>query len=278
MPVNKLNIIIGAGWVKIGPYDADESYLVNLGATQDGVEIVFDRDYIDIKADQIGATIAKYETHRKLTIKTTLLESTLNNLAYAWGYNPTSDISSGTFNLKSPATKEWKIQFIGKGVEGKKRKATFWKAVAVSGGGIKYSKDGVVAIPVEFEIIYDISKSGQELGVITEATPDTTPPTISSISPANGATGVSRTTNIDVTWSEAIQFETFKNGFTLKKTSDGTVISGTFSYNPTTKVATFDPTPTLDASTNYTVEIKDVYDLEENKLASTFTSSFTTGT
>jgi hypothetical protein len=278
MPVSKANIIIGAGWLKIGSYGADESLMVNLGATQDGVEIAMDRDFVDIKADQYPAVIAKFEINRKVTIKTSLLESTLANLAYAWGYNPSTDIVSGQLNLTIPNNNEWQIMFLGRGVNGLTRRAIFWRGVSLSAGSVKYSKDGAVVIPVQFEILADTTKTGQELGVIIESTPDTTPPSVSSITPANGATGVSRTTTISVVFSENIQFETFKSGFTLKKTSDSTVVSGTYSYNPSTKTATFTPSSSLLASTQYTVEIKNVYDLEENKMTSTFTSSFTTGT
>jgi hypothetical protein len=278
MPVSKANIIIGAGWLKIGSYGADESLMVNLGATQDGVEIAMDRDFVDIKADQYPAVIAKFETNRKVTIKTSLLESTLANLAYAWGYNPSTDIVSGQLNLTIPNNNEWQIMFLGRGANGLTRRATFWRGVSLSAGSVKYSKDGAVVIPVQFEILADTTKTGQELGVIIESTPDTTPPSVSSITPANGATGVSRTTTISVVFSENIQFATFKSGFTLKKTSDSTVVSGTYSYNPSTKTATFTPSSSLLASTQYTVEIKNVYDLEENNMTSTFTSSFTTGT
>jgi hypothetical protein len=278
MPVSKANIIIGAGWLKIGSYGVDESLMVNLGATQDGVEIAMDRDFVDIKADQYPAVIAKFETSRKVTIKTSLLESTLANLAYALGYNPSTDIVSGQLNLTIPNNNEWQILFLGRGVNGLTRRAIFWRGVSLSAGSVKYSKDGAVVIPVQFEILADTTKTGQELGVIIESTPDTTPPSVSSITPANGATGVSRTTTISVVFSENIQFETFKSGFTLKKTSDGTVVSGTYSYNPSTKTATFTPSSSLLASTQYTVEIKNVYDLVENKMTSTFTSSFTTGT
>jgi hypothetical protein len=167
MPITKGNIIVGAGILKIGPYGGTTT---DVGATRDGVEIEVSRDFHDTKVDQFPATLMKTETDRKITIKANLLEATLANLAIAWGY-PASAVSSGTFSLGIPSsTEEKKIEFVGKAPNGGTRTATFWRCVAVSGGGVKYVKDGEVVIPVQFEVLYDPSApSGQEFGKIVDS-------------------------------------------------------------------------------------------------------------
>src|SRR5204863_334188 len=72
----------------------------------------------------------------------------------------------------------------------------------------------------------------------TTAAPDSIPPTVSSRTPAVGATGVAPTTNITATFSEAVQPSTIQ--FTLVD-ADGTPVAGSVTYDAATRIATFDP-------------------------------------
>jgi len=109
----------------------------------------------------------------------------------------------------------------------------------------------------------------------TGAAPDTTPPTVSLVVPANGATGVATNQNISAVFSEAMDPLTISTAtFTLKQGS--TVVTGTVSYAGVT--ATFSPISALAASTNYTATITTgAKDLAGNALATAFVWSFTTG-
>lgn len=102
---------------------------------------------------------------------------------------------------------------------------------------------------------------------------DSTAPTISSTVPANGATDVSIGSVITVTFSEAIDDTTLDtSSFRL---SGG--VTGTVTYNATTKTATFTPDADLSYDTTYIVTVTtDVLDLAENALAANNTWSFTT--
>jgi hypothetical protein len=109
------------------------------------------------------------------------------------------------------------------------------------------------------------------------AAPDTTPPTVVAVSPANGAASVAVTSPVNVIFSEAMDGTTI-NGttITLKTTSSGTVVSGAVTYNPATNVATFTPTGALAFGTGYTVTVTTgVKDLAGNAMATQFTSTFT---
>ena len=112
----------------------------------------------------------------------------------------------------------------------------------------------------------------------TAAAPDTTPPTVVAVSPANGAASVAVTSPVNITFSEAMDATTI-NGTTvsLKTTSSGTVVSGAVTYNAATKVATFTPSGALAFGTGYTVTVTTgVKDLAGNAMAAQFTSTFAT--
>lgn len=106
----------------------------------------------------------------------------------------------------------------------------------------------------------------------TGATTDTTPPTVSSTSPADNATGVAINGSITATFSETMDASTISTTtFTLKQGT--TPVSGTVTYSGTT--ATFTPSFNLSYSTTYTATITTgVKDAAGNAMASNYTWSF----
>jgi hypothetical protein len=115
--------------------------------------------------------------------------------------------------------------------------------------------------------------------------PDTTPPTISSIAPADGQTEVAPEANVEATFSEAMDEASVTNpaNFTLIKqdgTPEGTPVPATLSYNSSTKTATLNPDVDLDSKATYTATIKGgtdgVKDSSGNPLANDEVWSFTT--
>jgi hypothetical protein len=113
----------------------------------------------------------------------------------------------------------------------------------------------------------------------TVAPADTTAPTISSITPAGGATNVARTTAPQIVFSEAMNATTI-TGSTVRLLDGSTQVAATVTYNATTRTATITPNATLSASRTYTISIlggsNGVKDSAGNALAQTVTSSFTT--
>jgi Domain of unknown function (DUF4082)/Bacterial Ig-like domain/Bacterial Ig domain len=111
---------------------------------------------------------------------------------------------------------------------------------------------------------------------------DTTPPTITTRSPASGASGVSRTANIIVTFSEAMTASTIAGSTIELRDPANALVSAVVSYNATTRVATLNPGPTLRALTTYTVRVRGgstdprVKDAAGNAMAADSTWSFTT--
>ncbi|HVT28291.1 MAG TPA: DUF4082 domain-containing protein, partial [Lacipirellulaceae bacterium] len=104
---------------------------------------------------------------------------------------------------------------------------------------------------------------------------DTTPPTVSGISPANGTSNVATSASVTVAFSEALDASTVTSS-SVKLLSGNTAVSATVSYNASAKTVTIAPTAALSNSTTYTVSVQGVKDLAGNALAQTFTSNFTT--
>jgi len=103
---------------------------------------------------------------------------------------------------------------------------------------------------------------------------DTTPPTVSSVSPETGVSDVPIDTVITAAFSEAIDSSTINtNSFTLA----GSEISGTVTYDPATYTATFTPSAPLDYNHTYTATLSTaISDAAGNPLAEPYTWSFTT--
>jgi hypothetical protein len=117
-----------------------------------------------------------------------------------------------------------------------------------------------------------------------EVTPgaDTTPPSVHSVAPLAGATGVPRATNVSATFSEAMNASTINaNTFTLRKQGSTTAIAATVSYDGATKKATLNPAVDLKKATTYTATIRGgangVKDTAGNAPANDKVWSFTTG-
>jgi len=115
-------------------------------------------------------------------------------------------------------------------------------------------------------------------GIWSFTTRDDTPPSVIATSPANGATGVSATAPITVTFSEPMDASTINaTNFTLQVTSTGASVAGTVTYNATTRVATFTPNSALATPVNYTATVlASVKDVAGNQMGASFQFTFTT--
>jgi Ca2+-binding RTX toxin-like protein len=106
-------------------------------------------------------------------------------------------------------------------------------------------------------------------------------PTVSGVVPADGATEVAIEANAEASFSEAVDPTTVTSStFSLAKSSDGTPVSATVSYDPTARKATLNPEAELESKVMYTATLKGgaegVKDPSGNPLAADVTWSFTT--
>jgi hypothetical protein len=111
---------------------------------------------------------------------------------------------------------------------------------------------------------------------------DTTPPTVSSVAPVSGATGVNVDANVAVTFSEAMNASTVNTSTIELRNPSNALISAAVTYNASTFTATLDPTAALADGVTYTLRVRGggadprVKDLAGNALATDATSTFTT--
>ena len=108
---------------------------------------------------------------------------------------------------------------------------------------------------------------------------DTTPPTVTSVFPGDGATGIAQATSVAATFSEPIDPSTLTTStFTLAK--GATIIPAGVSYDAPSRTATLDPTPNLEAGVVYTATLKGgatgIKDAVDNPMAADKVWTFTT--
>jgi hypothetical protein len=111
---------------------------------------------------------------------------------------------------------------------------------------------------------------------------ETTPPTVTSTSPASGATGFSRTANITGTFSEAMDPASISSGTVELRAPGGVLVASVVTLSANGRTVTLNPNPTLAALTVYTVTIRGgtieprAKDVAGNALATDRVWSFTT--
>ena len=103
------------------------------------------------------------------------------------------------------------------------------------------------------------------------------PPVINSVSPADGATNVSPSSLTLCYFNKAMDKAATQAAFSLKRTSDGAPVSGSFGWYGS-GVLIFKPDADLAAGTQYTASVSGAAkDLQGNTLATPVTWSYTTG-
>ena len=112
--------------------------------------------------------------------------------------------------------------------------------------------------------------------------PDTTPPTVTSFTPAAGGANVNVNANVTVTFNEAMNAATV-NGTTVElRDPSNALVSSAVSYDAGSLTATLNPTASLSGGTTYTARVKGgstdprVKDVAGNALAANVTWTFTT--
>ncbi|WP_341525543.1 DUF4082 domain-containing protein [Nostoc sp. UHCC 0302] len=148
-------------------------------------------------------------------------------------------------------------------------------SITLNGNPVTYTAQGIKGIEYAFFSV----NAGSYVATYTA---DTTPPTVTSTTPTNGATGVDTVTNVTATFSEAMNPATINSSSFELRSPASTLIAATVTYDEATRKATLTPSSPLATSTTYTATIKGgvtdprVKDQAGNALASNFTWSFTT--
>jgi hypothetical protein len=111
---------------------------------------------------------------------------------------------------------------------------------------------------------------------------DTTPPLITSHTPASGATNVATITNVTALFNEPMDAASITSSTLELQDASNQVVSSAITYDAASRTATIDPSNSLTSGTTYTARVRGgtggVSDVSGNPLASDVTWSFTTGT
>lgn len=94
----------------------------------------------------------------------------------------------------------------------------------------------------------------------TGSTPDTTKPTVTDRSPADGATGIAVSSPVSATFSEAV------TGATLTLANGSTNVTGSTAYDAAAKRVTFTPSSALATGTTYTAAVSGAQDAANNTM------------
>ncbi|MFP5365198.1 MAG: DUF4082 domain-containing protein [Thermoleophilia bacterium] len=110
--------------------------------------------------------------------------------------------------------------------------------------------------------------------------PDTRPPRVSSVSPADGQSGVTAGSKVTVTFDEPLDPLTVNTGSIVLRDGAGNPIVGTVGYDEATQKATLTPTSPLPLGTSFTATVKSgnagVTDTAGNEFAADHSWTFNT--
>lgn len=114
--------------------------------------------------------------------------------------------------------------------------------------------------------------------------PDQSAPTVASVQPGEGATGVAQGTTVKATFSEDVDPATVGSSTVELRTAAGALVQSAVAYQSGTRSAVLTPEASLAPGAQYTVAVKGgtsgaaVKDLAGNRLEATKTWTFTTAT
>jgi methionine-rich copper-binding protein CopC len=107
---------------------------------------------------------------------------------------------------------------------------------------------------------------------------DSLPPTVTSVDPADQASGIATNRNVVVTFSEPMSRSATQSAFALRRAGTTTKLRGSFSWNQSGTVLTFNPSGSLFSGSTYQVTVASTAkDLAGIAVAGPFSSSFSAG-
>lgn len=155
--------------------------------------------------------------------------------------------------------------------------------VRITGFSVEFSGDSYAQVSFDYSAI-PLQSSDElirfeknETAVPIATTSDTTPPTVSSSLPADGASNVVVGSTIAFTFSESMMLSSMEPATFFLSTAAGVAVAFGLAYDVSSKVATLTPTSDLSAGTVYLAGVTTgARDLAGNRLAAQHVINFTT--
>lgn len=162
MPVTSTNLIQGPATLYTGLFGAVEPATIatvpstgwtDVGGTKDGVELSIAPEYAVLDVDQIVYDIGRRKTKVSVSVKTSLAEITLDNLAKAIANSaPAANVLEGDDGLAAFAPAYGALLIDGLAPGGFRRRIILRKTLPTDSVGVAYKKDGQTLIPVTWSL------------------------------------------------------------------------------------------------------------------------------
>lgn len=162
MSVTSSNLIQGPAVIYGGEFGAAEPLTIDeepgvgwtdFGGTKEGVELTVADEYAVLDVDQIIYEIARRRTKRVVSIKTSLAEATLANLALSIANTaPTVNVLNADDGVTAFAPEYGAILVDGIAPGGFRRRIIIRKTLPTDSVGMAYKKDGQTLLPVTWTL------------------------------------------------------------------------------------------------------------------------------
>lgn len=162
MPVTSTNLIQGPATLCTGAFGATEPATIamtpttgwaDVGGTKEGAELIVADEYAVLDVDQIIYEIARRRTKRVVSVKTSLAEATLANLALAIANAaPVANVLTADDGLAAFAPDYGALIVDGIAPAGFRRRIIIRKTLPTDSVGMAYKKDGMTLLPVTWTL------------------------------------------------------------------------------------------------------------------------------
>jgi hypothetical protein len=146
------------------------------GFTSEGIEVSYEPEYGEVEVDQLLDAAKLFKQSMTVSVNTTLVEATLENLLVAWGQQGDS-LSGDTLSISAGELGDEPVEralaFVGPGPRsgtGEKRERVYHvrRALSVESSSFALRRNEATVFPVSFRLLPDPNFTGAEYGVVID--------------------------------------------------------------------------------------------------------------
>lgn len=154
----------------------DSAKFTNLGYTSEGVELSYEPDYGEVTVDQLLDAARLFKQGLRVSVRTSLVEGTLENMNIAFGQKSTA-LQNGSLSLAAgalgDAPSERTVAFVGQapttiGTNGRERVYVARRVVQVETVAHSLRRTEATMFPVNFRCLPVASYTGSEYGKVVD--------------------------------------------------------------------------------------------------------------